>query len=277
MSVIIICLVVGILYLILIMPRMKGPDNSVFLGYDYAHRGLHDHKDAPENSLEAFRRAVSAGYGIELDVQLSRDGIPVVFHDETLKRVCGADGKIKDYTYEELQMFRLCGTQEQIPKLAEVLKLVSGRVPLIIEIKYHWKIADTCAAADRLLREYEGLYCIESFHPMVLIWYKKHRPQILRGQLSTHFFAANKNSEWYYFLLQHLLTNIVTKPDFIAYDRRYKDNISRILCRKLYKALSVAWTTRSQIEMNADKGDFDLMIFENFLPEKSSKPHKKLK
>lgn len=267
MSVIIIFLVAGIFYLFLIMPRRKGPDSSAFRGWHYAHRGLHDKKEAPENSLAAFRRAVAAGYGIELDVQLSRDGIPVVFHDETLKRVCGAAGKIKDYTYEELQQFCLCGSQERIPKLEEVLKLVSGRVPLIIEIKYHWKIEDTCAAADQLLREYEGIYCVESFHPMVLIWYKKHRPQIMRGQLSTNFFAANKNTEWYYFLLQHLLTNAVTKPDFIAYDRRYKDNISRILCRKLYKCLSVAWTTRSQIEMNADKGEFDLMIFEHFLPE----------
>lgn len=269
MIVIIVCFVVSLLYLWCIMPRIKGPDSSAFRGWHYAHRGLHNKSDAPENSIAAFRKAAEAGYGIELDVQLSKDNIPVVFHDETLKRVCKTEGKIKDYTYEELQQFHLCESQERIPKLEEVLKLVRGRVPLIIEIKYHWKITDTCVAADRLLREYEGLYCVESFHPMVLIWYKKHRPQIIRGQLSTDFFAAKKNSEWYYFLLQHLLTNVVTKPDFIAYDRRYKDNISRILCRKLYKILSAAWTTRSQIEMNADKGDFDLMIFENFLPEKS--------
>ena len=98
-----ICILVAvILYFMMIMPRITGkPDMTPFLGWLYAHRGLHNKGDAPENSLRAFERAVQAGYGVELDVQLSRDGIPVVFHDDTLNRVCGVEGRVRDYTYEE--------------------------------------------------------------------------------------------------------------------------------------------------------------------------------
>ena len=124
-------------YLFVLAPRMTGkPDVSSLMGWYYAHRGLHDNKgDAPENSLAAIRNAVEKGYGIEFDVQLTRDRIPVVFHDETLKRVCGAEGNVRDYTYEELQAFPLLASQERIPLLADVLAAVDGRVPLIIEIK----------------------------------------------------------------------------------------------------------------------------------------------
>ena len=91
---------IPIVYLAAIMPRIfKRPDYSSLKGYYYAHRGLHDNNsDAPENSMAAFRKAVDAGYGIELDVQLTKDRIPVIFHDDTLKRVCGVDGYVKDYT-----------------------------------------------------------------------------------------------------------------------------------------------------------------------------------
>lgn len=101
--------ILAVLYLLAIMPRMtKRPDYTPLMGRHYAHRGLHDNKsDAPENSMAAFRKAIEAGYGIELDVQLTKDRIPVVFHDETLKRVCGVEGNVRDYTYEELQQFHL--------------------------------------------------------------------------------------------------------------------------------------------------------------------------
>lgn len=261
-------IVILVLYLLAIMPRMlHRPDTSPLFGRRYAHRGLHDNKgEAPENSMAAFQKAVDADYGIEFDVQLTKDRIPVVFHDETLKRVCGVDGKVRDYTYEELQQYILCKSNEKIPLLESVLKLVNGRVPLIIEIKAYEKMSTVCDVADRLIREYKGVYCIESFHPLVLLWYRKHRPQVIRGQLSSCFHTKERRERLYEALAHYLLYNFIGKPDFIAYDHHYKNNISRRICRYLYKALSVAWTIRSKEELEASRKDFDLFIFEGFVP-----------
>lgn len=158
---------IAVLYLLMIMPAMLGrPDMEPFKRWLYAHRGLHDNSsDAPENSLRAFKRAVEAGYGIELDIQLSKDKKPVVFHDFTLERICGRPGKVCDYTYEELRRFKLCDSDEGIPSFADVLKLVDGRVPLIVELKIEHTDLSLCPIADKLLRQYSGRYCIESFHP----------------------------------------------------------------------------------------------------------------
>lgn len=260
--------VLALLYLGAIMPRMLGrPDYHPLMGYYYAHRGLHDNEgEAPENSMAAFRKAVEAGYGIELDVQLSKDRIPVVFHDETLERVCNVKGNVRDYTYEELRQFNLCKSGEHIPRLADFLELVDGRVPLIIEIKIHEDADRVCSLADALIREYKGVYCIESFHPLAVRWYRKHRPQVIRGQLSSNFRKPGKGEALPLWLVHYLMFNFLGKPDFIAYDHHYKQNISRRLCRNLYRALAVAWTIRSQKELEENRDEFSLFIFEGFIP-----------
>ena len=257
------------LYLFLIAPRIMGkPDTAPLFDRHYAHRGLHDNQtDAPENSMPAFKKAVDAGYGIELDVQLTRDRIPVVFHDETLDRVCGVSGNVRDYTYEELQAFTLCDSSERIPLFADVLTLVDGKVPLIVEIKIHESAAAVCAAADALLQNYKGVYCIESFHPFAVRWYKKNRPGIVRGQLSSNFNKPGKREPFEQTLVHYLLTNVLCRPDFIAYDHKHKYNLSRLVIKALFRPLNVAWTIRSQEEMDMSQKDFDLFIFESFLPK----------
>lgn len=268
MWIIIICLIVAALYMAAIMPRISDrPNDSHLRGWFYAHRGLHDNKSAaPENSMASFRKAVEAGYGMEFDVQLTKDWIPVVFHDESLKRVCKVQGNVRDYTYEELQEYSLCDSQEQIPLFSEVLKLVDGRVPLIIEIKVHEDYKKVCEHVDAVLEEYKGPYCIESFHPQAVWWYKKYRPQVVRGQLSCRLNNGKEKFSLRKWAATHLLSNFITKPDFIAYDHKYAENVSRRLCKRLYKALSVAWTIRSQEELDQAIGKFDLFIFEGFLP-----------
>ena len=118
-------LILLILYLFLIAPRMFGRrDRTHFYGYHYAHRGLFDNdSNAPENSLLAFQKAVDAGYGMELDVQLSKDDKLVIFHDASLKRMCGIDGKVWDYTLEELQQMKLANSDQTIPTFEEFLKV----------------------------------------------------------------------------------------------------------------------------------------------------------
>ena len=265
-------LVLTVLYLLSIMPRMTNrPDMTPFSGWLYAHRGLHDNRaDAPENSMAAFQKAVEAGYGIELDVQLTRDQVPVVFHDFTLKRVCGLDKKVCELTWEELQDLRLCGSDQKIPSFAQVLKLVKGRVPLIVEYKIERFDTKVCELADALLSRYPGVYCIESFNPLGVLWYKKHRSEIFRGILSDNYVRnGDRQFPWiFYEVLHHMMFNFIVKPDFIAYNCKHYRDTARSICRSLFKAPSVAWTIKSQKELEERKRDFDLFIFDSFVPAK---------
>ncbi len=262
------------LYLISIKPRIRHrPDYTPFFGHMYAHRGLHGRKKSgepvlPENSYSAIKRAADLGYGIEFDVHLTKDNVPVVFHDDTLNRVCGVKGYLRDYTFEELRRFRLLGTDEKIPSFEEVLKAVDGRVPLIIEYKVEKNANRLCSICDRILSNYKGHYCIESFHPLAVRWYRKHRPNIVRGQLSEDF--TRKKLRLSYFLLSHLIGYCYAAPDFVAYNCKHRNELSRILCRKLYHSLSVAWTVRSQEELERVSKSFDLFIFEGFVPSVSN-------
>ena len=141
------------LYFLLLIPRFRSPDCGALMGYYYAHRGLHNlNEGVPENSMKAFRLAVEKGYGIELDVQLSADGIPVVFHDNTLARMCGVNRRVRELTLAELKALSLGGTKEQIPTFQEFLEMVDGRVPLIVEIKMEKWDARIPAAANELLK-----------------------------------------------------------------------------------------------------------------------------
>ena len=255
------------LYLVLVAPKMTNRVNrGPFMGnVFYAHRGLFNNEsDAPENSLAAFGKAVEAGYGMELDVQLTKDDKLVVFHDATLKRMCGVEGKVWDYTLEELKRFHLANSKEKIPTFEEVLNLVDGRTPLIVEYKMDRPLTKVCALGDELLRNYKGTYCIESFHPYALMWYKKHRPEVMRGQLSGNLAkeTTDPKKKIYYTLVTYLLTNILTRPDFIAYDHRYVNNISRKVCKAL-GALSVTYTIKSEQRYKEVKDDFDLFIFDS--------------
>lgn len=268
-GIIVICiLILAVLYLLMIMPRMAGkPDTATFTKWLYAHRGLHDNRtDAPENSLRAFQKAVEAGFGIEMDIQMTKDHVPVVFHDFTLKRICNADGKIADYTFEELQQFHLCDSDQKIPKFEDVLKLVDGKVPLIVELKIEALDTSICPAGDKLLSAYKGMYCIESFNPLGVFWYRRHRKEIVRGQLSDAFLKEGEYRGVLYFLLQNLVFNFLTKPDFIAYHHKYPEILSRRICRGLYHNTAAAWTIKSQKELDAARKNFDIFIFDSFMP-----------
>lgn len=258
-----------LLYFLMIMPRLGNrKEREKFLNTYYAHRGLHDNQsDAPENSMAAFRKAVEAGYGIEMDVQVTRDKIPVVFHDFTLERVCGQSGKVCDYTYEELQKFHLYNSEEKIPLFEEVLKLVGGKVPLIVELKIELTDLTVCEKADALLRRYAGLYCIESFNPLGVLWYRNHHREIVRGQLAEAFLRTEEFSGPFYGMLQSLMFNWITKPDFIAYNHKDADVFARRVCHRFYGAMAAAWTIKSQEELERARKNFDIFIFDSFIPQ----------
>lgn len=258
---------ISLFYLALIRPRFKKPDASPFLSRCFAHRGLHDLAlGIPENSLPAFERAARLGYGIELDVQLSADGVPVVFHDAALSRMCGIDRRLDSLTFEELRTHFLANTRERIPSFSEVLSLINGRVPLLVEIKMDHLDMRIPAGIDALLSGYSGPYCVESFHPGALWWYRRHRPDVLRGQLSTHFNVENHTPSPLQFLLGKMVLNVISRPDFISYNRRFCRDLSLFLCGRAFRAYTAGWVIRSEKELEACKRRFDLYIFEGFLP-----------
>lgn len=259
--------IIVILYLLAIMPRVTPRPMHEFKGWYYAHRGFHDNKsDAPENSLKAMQLAVENGYGIELDVQLTKDEKVVVFHDGNLKRVCGVDAKVNSMTYEELQKLYLFNSDEKIPLFSEVLKIIDGKVPIIMEVKMVNGKTRVCELAHRELKKYKGLYCMESFHPFAVRWYKKNRPEVIRGQLAANFKKEGQKEGLQEWLVHMLLINVLGHPDFVAYSHKSASNVSRRLTR-MFGATAVAWTIRSQEELDINRKKFDLFIFEGFQPK----------
>ena len=247
------------------MARLTEKEKAPFLHVNYAHRGLHSQdKTVPENSLAAFRLAKEAGYGAELDVQLSKDGQVVVFHDDPLDRVCGVHGRVDEFTYEELHQMSLCGTEETIPLFTDVLDTFYGGGPLIVELKTAGeKNAELCEKTLEILRTYKGVFCIESFDPRIVYWFKKNAPDIVRGQLATTYedYRKDNYNPLKAFLLSHSLANFLTKPDFNAY------NIGK-RPRKINKerdkgVMLVAWTSHDAVT----EKDNDAVIFEFYTPE----------
>jgi glycerophosphoryl diester phosphodiesterase len=263
-----------ILYIYLISPD-NNCDIRSFKKWHYAHRGLHNiSRGIAENTVPAFEKAVRGNYGIELDVHLSKDNKVIVFHDDTLKRACGMDKQVSGMTYEEVKKYKLFNTDQHIPLLTDVLTLVSRKVPLIIEIKSCKRLQELCLSVSNLLMEYKGLFCIESFDPRIVKWFRINRRNVIRGQLSCRLSAKkNKISPLSAFAISHLLTNFSTRPNFIAYGHHDSSNLSFKICKRLLKANTVAWTIRSKGDMEEAKGLFDMFIFEGFTPQiLTSKP-----
>ena len=159
-----------------------------------SHRGVFDNSlGIPENSLESFKKAVEQGYSIELDIHVLKDNTVVVFHDDNLKRMTGIDKKINTFTYEELKEIKLLNSTETIPTLEEVLELIDGKVPILIEFKSDGTIRRLEQEAMKILVNYKGKYAIQSFDPNCVYFFKKNYPNIPRGQL-IHGYDSIRNS-----------------------------------------------------------------------------------
>ena len=264
--IVIILVVFCILVAFLVAPRMfSKPDMSAFMGASVAHRGYFDNEAGiPENSLASFRAAIEKGFVIELDIQLSSDGVAFVFHDADLERMCNVQGKIWDYTAAELKEMKLLGTEETIPTFEETLALVNGQVPLLVEYKMDKADTAVCAAGQGLLDKYNGAYAIQCFDPRALLWYKKNAPQVARGQLAEEFWEKEEyEGKALYLVLTYMLTNVATRPDFISYKAIHKDNLSLNICRIL-GAKTACYTLKSAEELAYVNGEFDMYIFDSF-------------
>ncbi|MCR4723098.1 MAG: glycerophosphodiester phosphodiesterase [Eubacteriales bacterium] len=248
-------------YLYAICPNIREkrliPDNR------FAHRGLYDNIGIPENSLAAFRRASENGYGTELDIQYTKDRRIVVFHDDTLERMCGRPGRIDDYTYEELKAFRLLDTDERIPLFSEVLEAMNG-APVICELKSQKEFRSTeiCGLAVGMIKDYRGFICVESFDPFIVKWFRLNHPEIIRGQLACH---ANRTYTGFKRigaeLLGRYMYNFLSRPDFLAYDYR-QDCLGLELGSRLFGAQTVTYSPRGDEAVEMAQARFDRVIFE---------------
>lgn len=259
---------IAILILFLIAPAYSSKEQQKpFLNKNIAHRGLHSNDHVvPENSLAAFQDAVKAGYGIELDLQLSKDKKLVVFHDDNLKRVCGVDKRVDELTYEELKKLSLSNSNEYIPLFSEVLHLVNGCVPLVVELKNGRNNRLLCETTYELLKNYQGHYCVESFQPMIVAWFRKHAKEVLRGQLSAQMAEFKGELKTYQaFVLSNLLTNVIARPQFVAFHKGQRPLLVS-LCYAL-GAMRVVWTVRPNDDIKNIESKNDTIIFEFYTPD----------
>ena len=242
--------------------RMFTP--SDFKGVFYAHRGLYNNQGGvPENSLPAFRAAAEKGYGVELDVQLSLDGQVVVFHDDTLDRVTGVHGNVVDFSLSQLQQMRLLGTAETIPLFTDVLAVLrQGAGPLIVELKAGKRNNELCEKTRNILRDYPGIYCVESFAPAIVTWFQKNAPEVIRGQLAMPWTDYSPDvPRLAARALAGGLSACLNKPDFIAY--KIGPRPARILRMREKGVLLIGWTS---LDYETDAKENDGVIFESCTP-----------
>ena len=259
-------LLLFVLYLFLIKTHSPRKEMKRYKGVRFAHRGLHGDKIA-ENSMSAFKAAIDAGFGIELDVRLSSDGELVVFHDNNLDRVTNAEGIVAEKTLAELSLIKLSGTEDTIPSFKDVLELVDGKVPLLVEIKEEVGEYAVTEKTVEVLKGYGGEFIIESFNPLALARVKKLMPEAIRGVLAMAYHKDKSLKGISYFLAERLMLNVICRPDFVAYNYVDYKNLSMRIARKLFGATTVAWTVKSaEDEALAYKHGFDSVIFEDYNP-----------
>ena len=249
-----------LLYLaVLVRPRGKRPSKEALL-CDYAHRGLHG-TSVPENSMAAFERACEEGFGIELDIQLSSDGEVMVFHDYSLARMTGCDKKLCELTASELSKLPLSGTDQTIPTFSQVLELVGGRVPILVELKGENLDTSLCEKAAELLKAYGGDYCIESFNPLLVRNIKKYLPDAFCGLLYTNVCREKKSRNILNTALTWMALNFLARPNFIAYNQYDRHSLPVRITTGLYKKTPrFVWTVRTEEDLYVahDLGEYPI-------------------
>ena len=238
-----------------------------------AHRGYFDAAN-PENSMAAFNRAIERHYGIEMDLQLTKDNQVVVFHDNSVARMCGKPLNIKDYTYAELLTFKLGKTDHQIPLFKDFLALVHGQVPLVIELKSEpAKNKLLPQYTYELLKDYQGQYVVQSFNPLLVRYFKKHHPEILRGQLVGDFTKDPKMNKLEARIISGLHLNVFSKPDYL--NSYFTHRPPKLVKFQAKGGCVICYTAKTPEEYQKAFENFDNVIFEGFEPTYFAK-HKQM-
>ena len=248
------------------MKDIFGESWERLFGPAIAHRGLWSPDGPPENSLGAFQAACTAGYDIELDVQLSADGEAMVFHDSQLKRMTGLEGRISDHTASDLRQLRLKGTDETIPTLAEALTEVGRRAMVHIEIKIPYgEVGPLERRVHDVLIDHSGPTCVIGFNPYSHAWFADHHPKILRGLDSYSYNGPDARHlapdvRKRYAQLGHVA---IAKPHFLALSLDMLPSAKADGFRNAGMPV-IAWTVRAPEQWDAVKDHCDNLIFEGF-------------
>jgi len=238
--------------------------DSWLLNRPIAHRGLHDKtRGIPENSMGAFRAAVEADLPIELDVQITRDGTLFIMHDFNTERVTGVDFETKNLERAMLGDFRLLETEYSIPLFSEVLEMVDGRVPILVEIKSEdFRTGLLEQKVHEMLSAYKGEIAVESFDPLSIRYMRKKNPDYIIGQLSYEFEGKDNIPKPVIWLLKNCRLNFLSHPDFIAYDiKAMPKKFLRPLKKGGNKAI-IGWTVRTDEDVRFAERECDNYIFE---------------
>ncbi|MCD8095321.1 MAG: hypothetical protein LUE12_04240 [Ruminococcus sp.] len=226
-----------------------------------AHRGLHSSTDAPENSFAAFQNAVDNGFAIELDVRFTADRRMVVFHDADTERMCGIKLEIAKTSYEELAALRIIGTDERIPLLTEVLKLVAGRVMLFIELKSCPEVVDAEKRLAHLMKRYNGDFAVQSFDPFSLKRLRAADENMILGQLVSTY-SKGESSALRKLAANRSVWKRISKPDYLAWDLRSITLEAAFEANDIDAAL-ISWTADGKELVEAAEPFSDAIIFEN--------------
>lgn len=233
-----------------------------------AHRGLHDRNAGrPENSVAAFRAAAEAGYPVELDVRLSRDGKVMVFHDEQLDRLSDLSGTFDDYDSHTLSGARLLDSDQTIPTLAQVLETIGGRVGIAVEVKSFYGNVGACEEKTLAeMRAYGGNWIVQSFNPMSLAWFARHGPEVIRGQLAGPLEQWDLPwSRWRCRESRRYRMQWLSRPDFLCHDCASLPDLDTDRLKACGYPLT-SYTVRDQATCNRLAGYVDNIIFEGFTP-----------
>jgi glycerophosphoryl diester phosphodiesterase len=240
----------------------------------FAHRGLHDEK-TPENSMESFKKAIDKGYGIEIDVRLLKDGKIAVFHDASLKRMCGQDKAIGKLTSKDLEkeIYKL-PNGEKIPLLCEFLEFVNERCAILLEIK---SLSISKFRLEKAVYEQikgkENYILIQAFNPYTIMWLRKNAPEFTRGQLANKSRGLLKIA---YGLARPYRMLKLGKPHFLAYNIKWMPSVRIANAVKDYNMKYLCWTVKTEAQLQVAKDcNVDQVIFERVDPsffDKNNKP-----
>ncbi len=224
-----------------------------------AHRGLHDlNRERWENTLSAFDAAASASFAIECDVHLSADGKAVVFHDGTLDRVTGQQGNIDELTAKQAAALRVGGTQDHVPTLAESLRLIDGRVPIVIELKgIPGRDDGLVKAVANDLAAYDGQAAIMSFDHHLIRLFGKDAPGVPAGLTAEGL--RDEELEAHFSMLAY-------KIDFVSYNVHHLENRFVEFVRAKLGMPVISWTVRSLADKAVSDALVDQITFEGFDP-----------